>query len=144
MASSRSASGSPEPRPGQTTSSVALSGVGTCEATTASHPQRACGVTSALTGNKEAPETSKRSRAADCKTSEDDKDALQQLLEEVGDQDEYIPLKKRRALKEQLLKKQLKALDAHLEREDCEDPHSDSEVTEAAKEKQAKQKEAGW
>ncbi|KAL8435863.1 hypothetical protein ACSSS7_002151 [Eimeria intestinalis] len=83
---------------------------------------------------------SKRARAA----LDEEVSLLQQLMEEAesGTGKEYVPLKKRKALREKLLKKQLQALNAHLEREDGAPTISDEEEDKAAKEKGAKQKEA--
>lgn len=68
---------------------------------------------------------------------------LEKLLEETeaADAKEYVPLKKRKAIREQLLKKQLQALNVHLETEEAGFVESDQDGE--AKQKEAKQKEAG-
>lgn len=84
---------------------------------------------------------SKRARAQ----IEEDVSLLQQLLEETeaAGATEYVPLKKRKAIREKLLKKQLQALNAHLEVEEGAPDLSGSELDEEAKQREAKQKEAG-
>lgn len=76
---------------------------------------------------------------------EEDASLLQQLLEETeaAGATEYVPLKKRKAIREKLLKKQLQALNAHLEVEEGAPGLSGSEQDEEAKQREAKQKEAG-
>ncbi|OEH74492.1 hypothetical protein cyc_03140 [Cyclospora cayetanensis] len=75
---------------------------------------------------------------------EQDVTLFQQLLEETeaADAKDYVPLKKRKAIREQLLRKQLQALSAHLETEDGVQGQSESEPDIEAKQKEAKQKEA--
>ncbi|CDJ40979.1 DEAD/DEAH box helicase, putative [Eimeria tenella] len=75
---------------------------------------------------------------------EEDASLLQQLLEETeaAGATEYVPLKKRKAIREKLLKKQLQALNAHLEVEEGAPGLSGSEQDEEAKQREAKQKEA--
>lgn len=87
------------------------------------------------------PDVFKRSRVQ----TEEDMSMLQQLLEEAeaAEVQEYVPLKKRKAIREQLLKKQLQALSAHLETEEGLPALSESEPDKETQEKQAKQKEAG-
>ncbi|KAL8425349.1 hypothetical protein Efla_001731 [Eimeria flavescens] len=93
------------------------------------------------TGPHRNSSSSKRARAE----ADEDAALLQQLLEELdtGKAREYVPLKKRKALREQLLRKQLQALNAHLEREEGGAAEVEEDETDkAAKEKEAKQKEA--
>lgn len=87
------------------------------------------------------PGFSKRPRT---QVDEDDS-LLEKLLEETeaADAKEYVPLKKRKAIREQLLKKQLQALNIHLETEEGAPGFTESDQDEESKQKEAKQKEAG-
>ncbi|PFH31556.1 DEAD (Asp-Glu-Ala-Asp) box polypeptide 41 family protein [Besnoitia besnoiti] len=68
--------------------------------------------------------------------------ALRELLEEEdkkGESDLYVPLKKRRAMKAKLLQRQLRALDAHLVREEAADGLSDDDDGQLNDEKKKKE-----